>query len=300
VLNEHTAASRWRIEFAREVIQFYVPREGISMVVLGGSPPKGLSDDFSDLDIIVYWDEIDVAWLEQDPLEGIQCERKYMRRMGEQDIYLESQYFGELKVDLGHLTMGVWKEMVDNVLERLDTDPSNLGALAGFMSSIPLYGDALVKEWKERIAPYPDELAVKLVRQHRRFFVPGYLKNQALGRGDLLAYYDGLCAMLKNILNILAALNRIYFSAEEPRWIEYSLDRMPIRPHDAWNRMRAVLTTEGEEAVGILDGLIMDVLALIDEHMPQIDGDYRERWQGMRVRAAPVRPRIAPAPQGSP
>ena len=43
--NDSTEASRWRIELAKELIEFYVPRDGIRMAVLSGSPPKGLSDD---------------------------------------------------------------------------------------------------------------------------------------------------------------------------------------------------------------------------------------------------------------
>lgn len=292
MVTQPTAASQWRIEFAREVIQFYVPHDGIMMAVLSGSPPRGVSDDYSDLDIIVFWDKMDVEWLEGDPLGEVECERKYFRKMGDQNLYLESQYFGELKVDFGHLTLDEWKGTVDDVLVRFRTDPSTLGSIAGFLASVPLFGEELVDEWKKRMTPYPEELARGIVRGHRRFFVPGYLIHQALERGDVLAYYDGLCVMLKNLLNILAGLNRMYFSTEEPRWIGYYLDKMPIKPENAWERMKAVLSSEGEKAVEVLEGLMGDVLALIDEHMPEIDGGYRQRWRDMSVRARPTRPQI--------
>ncbi len=290
--DQPTPASLWRIEFAREIIRSYVPHDGILMAVLGGSPSKGLSDDYSDLDIIVYWDEIDVEWLEADPLVAIECERRHFRRMGEADLYLESQYFGALKVDFGHLTMAVWEEMAAGVLERFEIDQSTLGSLGGFLASVPLYGETLVEEWKERVAPYPDELALKMVRQHRRFFVPGYLVSQAYGRGDVLAYYDGLCLMLKNLLNILAGLNRVYLSTEEPRWIGDYLDRMLIKPENAWDRMKAVLSSEGCEGVEILEGLTADVLGLIEKHMPQLSDGYPERRLGMAVGPRPDRPEI--------
>jgi hypothetical protein len=287
-----TEASRWRIAFAEELIQFYVPRDDIQMAVLSGSPPKGLSDEYSDLDIIVFWKKIDVEWLEQNPLSEIMCDRKYFRKMGEADIYLESQYFGELKADFGHLTMVVWEEMVGDVLERHKADPSSLGSIAGFMTSLPLFGDELVDEWKARLAPYPEELAVKIVRQNRRFFVPGYLLNQAYRRGDVLAYYDGLCVMIKNLLNILAGLNRMYFSTEEPRWIGYYLDRMAIKPEATWERIQRALASDGEEGAEILEGLMADVLGLIREHMPELDDGFEGRWRDMAVRGRPSKPEI--------
>jgi hypothetical protein len=294
VNGQPTKASLWRIEFARELIRHYVPHEGIRMAVLGGSPSKGLADEYSDLDIIVYWDEIDVEWLEGDPLADVECERRYFRKMGDADVYLESQYFGALKADFGHLTMAVWEEMVAGVLERFEVDQSTLGSHAGFLTSIPLYGDPLVDEWKDRVSHYPDELASRIVKQHRRFFVPGYLANQAYKRGDVIAYYDGLCLMLKNLITILAGLNRIYMSVEEPRWIAYYLDRMTIKPDKAWERMKSVLTAEGCGGVEILEGLTSDVLALVEEHMPEFKDGYPDRRLSMAVGPQSERPEIRP------
>lgn len=290
--DEPTAASLWRIEFAKELIEFYAPRPGIKMAVLGGSPPRGLSDDYSDLDIIVFWDEVDVEWLEQDPLREVDCERRHFRKMGEEDVYLESQYFGALKADFGHITMDLWEKSVDEVLVQHSPDPSNLDSMSGFLTSEPLFGADLVREWKEKISEYPDELAEKVVRANRRFFVPGYLLNQAHGRGEVLAFTDGRCQMLKNILSILAGLNRVYFSAEEPRWVEYYLGLMEHKPADAWERVQSVLTLDGEEAVEALEGLMLDTLAMVREHMPQVNGDYEQRWRSMEVTARPDKPEI--------
>jgi hypothetical protein len=287
---EPTPASLWRIELAREVIDYYVPHDGIEMAILSGSPPKGLSDAYSDLDIIIFWSKIDVEWLEQDPLRDLTCERKYFRSMGTEDVYLESQYFGPLKVDIGHVTMSSWKDEVEDVVVKHEADGGKIGALGGFETALPLYGHEEVARWKGRLAPYPDELAEKIVRMHRRFFVPGYLINQAYGRGDVLAFYDGLCLMLKNLLNILAGLNRMYMSTEEPRWLSYYLGRMTIKPDRADERFRAVIEDEPEAAVAGLESLIVDVLALISEHMPQIDGDYESRWRGMTVDACHEKP----------
>jgi hypothetical protein len=281
--NEPTTASLWRVELAKELIGYYAPHDGIDMAVLSGSPAKGLSDEYSDLDIVIFWNEIDAGWLEDDPLRDLKCERRYFRKAGSEDLYLEFQYFGPLKVDIGHVTTASWAKDVDDVLVRHDTDAEKIGALAGFETSLPLLGLEEVERWKARIGQYPAELAEKIVRMHRRFFVPGYLLNQAYGRGDVLAYYDGLCLMLKNILNILAGLNRVFLSTEEPRWLSYYLGRMTVKPPRAEERFRAVLGGEPDEAVRELEQLMADTMALIAEHMPQINGGFEDRWRSMAV-----------------
>jgi len=268
-LNE---ASLWRIEFATELVQYYIPQKNIRMIVLGGSPPKGLSDSYSDLDIVVYWDNIDFEWLESVPLKQVGGDRFFLRRMSElEEIYLEQYYFNGLKVDIGHVTMKMWNHWVEDVMVNLETTPDKQKSLGGFLDSKALHGEDLVNEWKERIATYPEELGRRMIKQNFRFFVHGSLVNQGYKRDDLLFFHDGLCLTLKKMLGILAGLNRIYFSTDDPRWIAYELERMPIKPKDAWKRMKAVLESDGEKAVGILDGLVDDMMDLVEKHVPGID-----------------------------
>jgi predicted nucleotidyltransferase len=167
-------ASRWRIELARELVRFYIPNEGIRMIVLGGSPSRGLSDAYSDLDIVVYWDRIDVPWLEAIPLKDLDGRRELFKEMGE-GVYLESYYFGTLKVDFGHASLDSWKRWTDEVLVKHDTDPELHGMIGGFLESVPLQGEECFHEWRERLSAYPDELARKAVEKNAIFYNRGVL-----------------------------------------------------------------------------------------------------------------------------
>jgi hypothetical protein len=288
-----TPASQWRIELAHELTPFYSTHPGIKMMVLSGSPPKGLSDAFSDLDLIAFWDTIDGDWIEQEPLRSLGYERAYYRKMGEGDTYLESYYFDELKVDLGHITMDGWKKTVDGVLGDLDTSPSEQSQLGGFLSSLPLHGHDLVEEWRGRVAAYPDELATKMVKSNMRFYVCGYLMNQVFHRGEVLAYHDGICTMLKNLLNVLSGLNKMYAFTDEPRWAAYYLEQMSICPENAWERMKVALEETGEAGIESLEGLIDGVLGLIEKHMPDIDVErIRGGRKRMTVRGRDTKPVI--------
>jgi hypothetical protein len=284
-------ASLWRIELARELGRFYVPRDGIRMIVLGGSPSKGLSDAYSDLDIIVYWDEIDVPWLETVPLKDLDCRRELFKEMGE-GVYLESYYFGTMKVDFGHATMDSWKQWTDEVLVSHTPDPGLLGMIGGFIASIPLHGEELFNEWKERLSAYPDELARAVVRKNAFFYHRGVLEHQGLSRGDLIFFYDGACKMLKHLLSVLAGLNRVYMGTDEPRWIEYHLDRMRIRPENCWSRMKAVLLAERGKSLFELEALIDDVFDLVEAHMPEVDVSRSRHRFNLTVRPTEGRPKL--------
>ena len=285
--------SLWRIELADELMEVYRPREGIRMIVLGGSPSRGWSDAYSDLDIIVYWDTIDTEWLETAPLERFGGRRAAFRKMDEAGgIYLEQNYFGTLKVDVAHVTMEVWERMVDDVLLRHEASPEIQKSLGGFLESKVLHGEELAAKWKERIKLYPDELALAMIKRHMLFFQPGVLQHQALDRGDILYYYDGLCMILKNLLGILAGLNKVYFSPAEPRWLARELEGMRIKPDRMWERIRSIFESERPEAIEILEDLTAEVLDLLEERMPEIDLTRLRRRSEFEVKACREKPEV--------
>src|SRR5688500_18970774 len=61
-------ASQWRIELARDIAGWYTDQPNVRMIALGGSAARGLADAYSDMDMAVYWEELDRAWLAEPPL----------------------------------------------------------------------------------------------------------------------------------------------------------------------------------------------------------------------------------------
>ena len=273
-------ATKWRIELAKKLSEVYAEHPDIRMIVLGGSPSRNLSDRYSDLDIVVYWEKLDTEWLEKIPLKSLGLDRAFLRKSEDSDTCLESYYIDTLKADFGHTTVREWNTWTSKVIDEYATDQGLLGSIRGFLDSIPLFGEDLVHDWKSRLAPYPEDLAIKIVKENLRFFVRSCLLNQGYKRGDLLFFYDGLCLMFKRILNILGGLNRVYLSTEEPRWISYELEHMNIKPVDTWNRMKQALLSPGEEAISILEELIEDTFKLVDKHIPDITvSEIRRRYE---------------------
>ena len=289
-----TEASVWRVEFARELAAYYAGREGVRMIVLGGSAARGEADAYSDLDIVVYWDAIDKEFIDAEPLRELECRRAYTT--GNDEFGLESYYFGSLKADFGHVTMDAWSELVDGVVVKHEAEPGSMHSLEGFLNSVPLFGEELVEEWKSKAREFPPELAVNMIKRHMRLYVPGYLEHQAYERGDLIAYYDGVSKMLRNTLGIIAGLNRVYCTTDEGRWAESLLSRMPIQPERTWERMREILTTDGHRATVMLEELLLDTLDLVEHHMPGFDLTRPRMGRTLLVEACETRPPLERKP----
>lgn len=285
--------SQWRIELAQELVIPYTRHPGIRLIVLGGSASRGLSDAYSDLDIIVYWDTIDAQWLETPVLEQRGGQRRYFTPYGDHTL-LETYYFDTIKVDLAHITLESWAGQVAAIQERFETTPSIQQAVAGFLDASVLYGEALYLKLKDRLIPYPPQLAYNIIRENMRFFVEGCLLHQGLERGEILFFYDGVSLMLKRVLLVIAAINNVYLSVEEPRWIAYFLStKMPVHPQQTWERIQTILTGDRHQALVLLYELIYDTLSLVEQHYSDIDVDYvRNRMKALAVHACDTKPTL--------
>ncbi len=293
-------ASEWRIGLAREAAAVYSPARGVAMIVLGGSPSRGLSDRWSDLDIVVYWDEFDRAFVESAPLRRPGLERSFFAVTSEDGTCIESYRLEGLKIDFGHAPMSAWARWVADLTERHDPAPWLQKTVAGFLDSVPLHNPALVSEWKARVATYPEPLALKIVKSSLGFFQRGVLDHQGRDRGDVLFFYDGICATMKKLLTILAAVNRVYFSAEEPRWIEHELGRMAHKPPRLWERMREALEGDPAKAARIVEDLVPEVLDLVSAHVQGADVSRLRRIYEKPLTPCDSRPALPPDPKTGP
>lgn len=277
---------------AEKLATFYSSHSDVKMVCLGGSSARGIADEYSDLDIIIYWAELDEDWIRNGPL-AIPRTDLLNPSPG---IFIESYHIEGLKADFGHVKLDDWKEWLKPLHNNAQLEPELIDMAGGFLSSVVFYGKDEFQRISSSLAEYPDSLALHVVRMNMRFFVRGYLENQCFDRGDLAAYHDGMLAILKKLMNIIAALNRYYFYAGELRWIDYHLKRMPIRPADfTWETILGMLENPGHEAVSKLYLLQDEILSLVEKHFPDLSEEVknrRNRINSMAVRKCSEKPSL--------
>lgn len=279
-------ASQWRVELARKIAAVYAEHPQVRMVALGGSAARGLADAFSDMDMAVYWQPLDDAWLDNVPLARAGAERFTFHRLFENQVALEQYFVGPAKLDVVHFALGWWEQTVADVTERADLADEKHEVLDGFMSAIPFHGLAEYETWRQRIGAFPDTLAKAMITRSMRFYPQWVLAEHGLGRGDLLNFYAILCEMVGNLLGVLAGLNRIYHSMEKPKRSADLLRRMELLPANAAARIDALFAGDRARAPAELAALVDETLTLVEQHMPAVDTARARMIQ--RIEATPI------------
>jgi hypothetical protein len=106
-------------------------------------------------------------------------------------------------------------------------------------SSTTTYGEDLV-EWWRREAAYTEPLQRATIQKHWRFFPWWYFEEKLRARDATVWRYDVLVQSAYNIVGVLAALNRVYFSKVEFKRADKFLARLEVAPPNLAARLNAL------------------------------------------------------------
>jgi hypothetical protein len=267
--------SAWRLELARRYIEPYAERAQIA--VLGGSVAQGVADRWSDIDTIVYWDEIDRDWLET-PRAAEHGERFTWLEHYPGNACLEQYRFGTVKADVAHVRLGWLDELIDGVFSG-ETDTTSLDVLRGVEESIVLFGEEGYERIRARVLDYPEALRRSMVEAHLKFTPSWIYDGMGRDRGDLVVFYEYVLATMRNVVGVLAGLNRVYVAPAKLKRVGTVVSRMELTPPDAAARLDALLDLPREQVKPELDDLVARTLDLVDEHLPEVEtARAREVW----------------------
>jgi len=272
-LNEHSGE---RLELARTYLEPYAERAAIG--VLGGSVAQGVADRWSDVDTLVYWDEIDRDWLET-PRAAASGTRFTWVEHYPGNACLEQYRFGAIKADVAHVRLGWLDELIEGTLSGESFDTTSLDVLRGVEEAIVLFGEERYEPIRARVLEYPDALRRAMVEANLTFAPSWIYDGMGRDRGDLLVFYEYVLATIRSVVGVLAGLNRVYVAPDKLKRAGTVVLRMPIAPPDAAARLDALLDLPREQVRPELDELVEQTLALVDEHLPEVDTTRaRERW----------------------
>jgi hypothetical protein len=274
--------SAWRLDLARAYIVPYADRAQIA--VLGGSVAQRVADRWSDIDTIVYWDNIDRGWLET-PRAAENGERFTWVEHYPGNACLEQYRFGTVKADVAHVRLGWLYELIDGVLSGDNTDTTSLDVLRGVQESIVLFGEERYEPIRARVLEYPEALRRSMVEAHLKFTPSWIYDGMGRDRGDLVVFYEYVLATMRNVVGVLAGLNRVYVAPDKLKRVGAVVSRMEWTPPDAAKRLDALLDLPREQVKPELDDLVARMLDLVEEHLPDVDTTRaREVWS---LRAEP-------------
>lgn len=267
--NEHVAA---RMDLARRVTDRFVGAGAVAALV-AGSTASGTCDEWSDIDLIVFYEEwpgraaIEAGRSHLDPKEPVTIG-------GDLDgpVYLEQFWVDGIAVQVVHQTMAVWREQAATVLEKLDTASPAQKALSGLHEGAVLHGAGII-EGLRREAGYPAALRHAMVRANRDVFPLWRLQDSLTVRDAELWQRSELVAGLQKILGMLAGVNEVFFSTFQLKHMGDLVASLRHAPTNLASRIDAALVAPMPEAAAELERLVKETLAIVERELPEAESN---------------------------
>ncbi|MEJ5309887.1 MAG: nucleotidyltransferase domain-containing protein [Anaerolineae bacterium] len=255
----------WRLDIARHLAEKIRAFPGVQAIVVGGSVARGYADAYSDLELPIFWDALPpdetrlalVAALRGEFLHG------YDGPALEDQLLIDG-----FQVDLWHNTVAAEDAVFKAVLEDYSTAFGDSNFMDTIRACIPLYGEAIIRQWKQRAAQYPAALALKNIQQHLTAFDAAQLAVVAY-RDNPTVFYTAIGRQQEAMFLVLLALNRLYFPTF--KWMYQVLATMSIKPVDVEQRFRQAFRVPYDAAVQDTTHLLHETLALVNRHVPHLD-----------------------------
>jgi predicted nucleotidyltransferase len=276
--------SRHLRELARRITDVYLRHMALSGAILTGSGARGDADRYSDLDLIMYADEVPPAeaalaaqrelgagpavvllahgpngFLDQFPLDGVQCQ-------------------------VGVIPAADVDDELDGLLvehEGLDTPVGKIAT--GLLEGIPLHGEELLGRWRARVADYPQGLREAMVKHWWRFF-PLWYHEQALASRDAgLWRQEELVNAAYALVGTLAGVNRLYFARFEFKRQRAFLEKLSVAPARLADRLESLFALPPADAIAELGALVLETQAIVERELPGVDVTLRRPPGGAHV-----------------
>lgn len=261
----------WRIELAEKFTAATKGFPGIQAMSVGGSVARGVADEFSDLELSVYWNEVPDTEARREWLKALGLEPVELKEIPEKGIVLldDTHTYHGFQVDIWHASVNTAEEILADVLERHDTLASKLMFAANAKHAIPLLNEELLKKWSGRAAIYPRGLAIKVVRENVKYL--GYHNfDTHLARNETGLLLGLLSGLQKRVFNIVLALNGEFFSSYKR--MDAEIASFKIVPA-SWRGRNPNYLFELPVSKGVneLSRLMEETLSLVNLHLPEVE-----------------------------
>ena len=248
--------------------------------LLAGSGARGDADFYSDVDLLLYVDELP----EEDRLERLREALGGTNLVPIAPPHLVQFDVGGVAVQVGYQTVAQMDADLDTALDRIEeiVDSPNQKMLSGLIEGRPVYGEDVIARWRERAAAYPDELQRAAIAHHWRFFPLWYYGDAMARRDSELWRLDMLLEGAFNLLGVLAALNRVYFARFELKRFRALVAKLAIAPPDLADRIESLFRLPAAEAADELGRLVGETRELVLRELPDVELPLR-RPVGARI-----------------
>ena len=256
---------------AQRVAAEHMQDSHLEAILLTGSVVYGQVDRVSDIDMTLYYADLpspetfeaiqqkaldsDGGIYGYDPQEGLACYR-----------FVEG-----IKVDTGHQTTASLNEMLQRFVAEpdLDNDIHHI-IMSGVQRGMALYGDTIIHGWQHQLGEIAPDFFRQLVETNLRFVPRAVLQEMGVDRRDYWLVNELMLEAQQRILKVLCGLNR-RIPPGKIKGMDVVLATYTVAPSNVVERLREVWILPPDEAVRALIELELELLDLVDMHLPEID-----------------------------
>jgi hypothetical protein len=264
--NQNEIARRRRL--AEIVAPAYAANPKVAAVLLAGSVARGIADQFSDIEIDIYWHTPPTEEDRTAPIERSGWGIVY--RHVDENEWADGLLIEGVKADTSQFLVSTIERYLDDALVRAEIEPEYQVRITALQHGHALHGAELIERWRARAASYPEALAQAMLAEYCAFR-PRYLLEMLAARDDVLLLHQDLVAAEQQILSVLMGVNRVYAPHPFHKWLDWEIGQLAIAPPDLNRRLRQILRAEPRAAVDQLHQLIEETFALIEQHVPSFD-----------------------------
>ncbi|WBL16952.1 DUF4037 domain-containing protein [Sutcliffiella sp. NC1] len=257
-------------KLADVVAKIYKLNPKVEAVLLGGSVSRNWEDEYSDIELFVFWNEAPSDEDRKTPIKKVKGDIIDFHPF-EDDEWSETYTTEEVKLEISNFLTHTIKQIIDDVTLSFDTDLDKQCIVATVHDGVSLSGDLVIKSMKEKVNSYPVELSLAMIEENIHLGNRWNNREALLNRKDWLMLYKVMVEVQTKVMGMLFGLNRQYVHHPAFKWQKQSLQSMDITPENIVNRLDSIFLDHPSNSVKELEDIIGDVYELIQREYPQID-----------------------------
>lgn len=257
-------------KLALNISEIYAINPKVETVLLAGSVSRNWQDEYSDIELLVFWKEEPTEVDRKDSIKKLNGEIIDFHPF-EDEEWSETYITNGVKFEISNFLTDTIHKNIKDVISFFDTDLDKQCIVAAINNGVPLYGELVIKRMKEIVSKYPNELRKAMVLENIYLGNRWNNRKALLHRQDWLMLYKVMVTVQMNLMGILFSLNRQYVPHPAFKWQKNSLELMEITPKNAITRLESIFLDEPKTSVQELEAIIQEVYKLIAYELPQID-----------------------------
>jgi len=261
---------------ARRLADSYIAHTSPRAILLVGSAATGGADEYSDLDLLVYHDQVPPERAVAETPRELGTERYSGTPWSDDSCepdergYSERYCLGGIECQVGHMSVGAFEREITRLVVDHEFTEELLKIMSGLHEGLPLFGEEPIERWR-RNAGYTEELRRKTIEKRWTLFPWWYFQERLRSRDATVWRYDVLVQSAYSLVGVLAALNRLYFSTLEFKRASRLLSRLEVAPPDFAGRLTSLFEFDEQRSTAELERLVGETQALVAERFPEID-----------------------------